>query len=221
MQQIHINRNTNEVIEFDSPEITVPIRPGDDCSFEMVISNYGSPTHIHLSAGDDIRKYVKFLHENPYVANQEYIPVVVNLPEDIEWLEGEIKVATGYGANTEAFRIFIGVKPIEAKTTTRRIVDVDERLGTPGYLQESAYAETSIKVDENYNNSANEDTTDGHSHQLETFIVPLLLVLMAMIVLLATFTFNMIDKLTGAVAASIILMVILAYAVIHLLIKKE
>jgi len=219
VQQIHINRNPGIAIEFDSPEITVPIRPGNDCSFEMVISNYGNPTHVHLSADNRVRKYVKFLHENPYVANQEYMPVVVNLPAKSEWLEGEIKVATGYGAKSDTFKIFIGIKPTEVKT--RRPVDVDERLGTPGYLQKTAYAAASDLSYEPDSNPENADMSGRHPHQLETFIVPLLLVLIAMVVLLATFTFNMIEPLTGAVAASIILMVILMYAATHLFTKKE
>ncbi len=219
MQQIHINRNPGIAIEFDSPEITVPIRPGNDCSFEMVISNYGNPTHVHLSADKSIRKYVKFLHENPYVTNQEYMPVVANLPAKIEWVEGEIKVAIGYGAKSDTFKIFVGIKPTEVKT--KRTVDVDERLGTPRYLQKTAYAASSDMSYEPDSNSENADMSGRHPHQLETFIVPLLLVLIAMVVLLATFTFNMIEPLTGAVAASIMLMVILMYAAIHLLTKKE
>jgi hypothetical protein len=218
VQQIHINRNPGIAIEFDSPEITVPLRSGNDCSFEIVISNYGNPTHVHLSADKSIRKYVKFLHENPYVTNQEYVPVVANLPAKSEWLEGKIKVATDYGAKSDTFKIFIGIKPTEVKT--KHTVDVDERLGTPRYLQETAYAASSDMSYEPDGNSE-ADMSGRHPHQLETFIVPLLLVLIAMVVLLATFTFNMIEPLTGAVAASITLMVILMYAAIHLLTKKE
>lgn len=218
MQQIHINRNPGIAIEFDSPEITVPLRPGNYCSFEMVISNYGNPTHVHLSADNRVRKYVKFLHENPYVVNQEYMPVVVNLPAKNEWVEGEIKVSIGYGAKSDTFKIFIGIKPTEVKI--RHTVDVDERLGTPRYLQKTAYAASSDMSYEPDSNSE-ADRSGRHPHQLETFIVPLLLVLIAMVVLLATFTFNMIKPLTGAVAASIILMVILMYAAIHLFTKKE
>jgi len=219
VQQIHINRNPGNAIEFDSPEITVPLRPGNDCSFEIVISNYGSPTHVHLSADNHVRKYVKFLHENPYVANQEYLPVVVHLPAEHEWVEGEIKVATGYGAQSDTFKIFIGIKQAEAKT--RHTVDVDERLGTPRYLKNTTYALPSDMSNEQDSNYEKADVSDRHAHQFDKYLMPLLLVLIALMVLLATFTFNMIDKLTGAVAASIILMVILMYAAIHLLKKNE
>ncbi|MCL7414092.1 MAG: hypothetical protein M8353_10850, partial [ANME-2 cluster archaeon] len=195
-----------------------PLRPGNDCSFEIVISNYGSPTHVHLSADKRVRKYVKFLHENPYVSNQEYLPVVVNLPAEHEWVEGEIKVATGYGAQSDTFKIFIGIRKAEVRT--RHTVDVDERLGTPGYLK-GTYALPSDMSYEAGNSAKNADVSGRHPHQFDKFIMPLLLVLIVMMVLLATFTFNMIDKLTGAVAASIILMVVLMFAVIHLLTKKE
>ena len=219
MQQIHINRNPGNAIEFDSPEITVPVRPGNDCSFEMVIRNHGTPTHVHLSADSRVRKYIKFLHENPYVANQEYLSVVANLPEESEWVEGEIKVAIDYGAKSDTFKVIIGIKPNEVKT--KRTVDVDERLGTPRYLHKTAYAAASGMSYEPDSNSENADRSDRPPHQLETFIVPLILVLIAMVVLLGTFTFNMIEPLTGAVAASIILMIIIMYAAIHLLTKKE
>ncbi|MCL7415361.1 MAG: hypothetical protein M8349_04790 [ANME-2 cluster archaeon] len=218
VQQIHINRNRVDTIEFDFPEIAVPLKTGDDCSFEVVISNYGSPTHVHLSASDSIRKHIKFLQDNPYVVNQEYIPIVVNLPEDIEMLEGDIKVTTGYGAHTEAFKITIGAKPADSRS--KRIIDVDERLGTPLYIPKAMDATTSQRSGEIDTYSENGETMGGYAHQFETFIVPLLLVLIAMVILLATFTFSIIDKLTGAVASSIIFMVILVYAALHLYAKK-
>ena len=95
MQQIHINRNRINSIEFDDPEITIPLVPGNECSFELPIINYGSPTHVYLSVSDALRKNVRFLYDNVYVANQEFAPVVIKLPADLTTLEGEIKVTTG------------------------------------------------------------------------------------------------------------------------------
>lgn len=129
MQQIHINRNRINSIEFDKSDITIPLDPGNECSIELPIINYGSPTHVYLSVSDTLRKNVRFLSDNVYVANQEYVPVVVKLPADLTTLEGEMKVTTGYGSLTESFRVIIGEIPVVSKP--RSVIDVDERLAFP------------------------------------------------------------------------------------------
>ena len=80
MQQIHINRLGVNSIEFETPVLDVPLSPGGEHSFELVIINYGSPTHVNLSVDPDLEEYVTFLDDNPYVTHEEYVPVVVRIP---------------------------------------------------------------------------------------------------------------------------------------------
>ena len=134
MQQIHINRNRINSIEFDKPDINIPLDPGNECSIELPIINYGNPTHVYLSISDTLRKNVRFIYDNIYVANQEFAPVVIKLPADITTLEGEVKVTTGYGSLTESFRVVIGEIPVVSKP--RSVIDVDEKLALPNYRQD-------------------------------------------------------------------------------------
>lgn len=221
MQQIHINRNQSRnrinSIEFDRPEITIPLVPGNECSIELPIINYGSPTHVYLSVSDELRKNVRFLSDNVYVANQELAPVVIKLPDDLTTLEGEMKVTTGYGSLTESFRVIIGEIPVESKP--RSVIDVDERLGLSNYKQDR----TSSRDDWDIDPSKNMDTNKREiSFSFpDTFILPLLMMLLVVVILLATFTFNWVNEMYGALAVSILIIILMVYAVMHLLAKNN
>lgn len=218
MQQIHINRNRINSIEFDDPEITIPLVPGNECSFELPIINYGSPTHVYLSVGDSLRKNVRFLYDNVYVANQEFAPVVIKLPDDLTTLEGEIKITTGYGSLTESFRVIIGEIPVVSKP--RSLIDVDERLALPNYGQDR----TSSLEDWDINSSENPDKNQKREISFsfpDMFILPLLMILLVVVILLVTFTFNLVDVMYGALAVSILIIILMVYAVMHLLAKNN
>lgn len=218
MQQIHINRNRINSIEFDKSDITIPLDPGNECSIELPIINYGSPTHVYLSVSDTLRKNVRFLYDNVYVANQEFAPVVIKLPADLTTLEGEIKVTTGYGSLTESFRVIIGEIPVVSKP--RSVIDVDERLTLPNYKQDR----TSSRDDWDINPSKNPDKNLKKEISFsfpDTFILPLLMILLVVVILLVTFAFNLIHVLYGALAVSILIIILMVYAVMHLLAKNN
>jgi len=214
VQQIHINRNRINSIEFDDPEITIPLVPGNECSFELPIINYGSPTHVYLSVGDSLRKNVRFLYDNVYVANQEFAPVVIKLPDDLTTLEGEIKITTGYGSLTESFRVIIGETPLVSRP--RSVIDVDERLALPNYGQDR----TSSLEDWDINSSKNPDKNRKREIKFsfpDIFILLLSMILLVVVILLVTFTFNLVDVMYGALAVSILIIILMVYAVMHLL----
>ncbi|MEA1984355.1 MAG: hypothetical protein U9N13_01735 [Euryarchaeota archaeon] len=117
MQQVHINRLGVNSIEFDSEILEIPLSPGGEHSFEIVIINYGSPTHVHLSASDEIHDNITFLDDNPYVAHEEYLPVIARIPFDGRLFnKGEINITVGYGSKTESFPVTIG-DPGPARTS--------------------------------------------------------------------------------------------------------
>jgi len=218
VQQIHINRNRINSIEFDKSDITIPLDPGNECSIELPIINYGSPTHVYLSVSDTLRKNVRFLSDNVYVANQEYVPVVVKLPADLTTLEGEMKVTTGYGSLTESFRVIIGEIPVVSKP--RSVIDVDERLAFPNYKQDRTSSRADWDIDPSKNPDKNRKKEISFSFP-DTFILPLLMILLVVVILLVTFAFNLIHVLYGALAVSILIIILMVYAVMHLLAKNN
>ena len=218
MQQIHINRNRINSIEFDNPEITIPLVPGNECSIELPIINYSSPTHVHLSVSGDLKKHVRFLSDNIYVANQEFAPVVISLPADLRTLEGKIKVTTGYGSLTESFRVFIGEKPVASKP--RSVIDVDERLGQPNYGQDR------LSSRRNWDVSPSKHAVKNRKREIkfslpDRFILPLFITLLIILIILITFTFNLVAEMYGALAVSILIIILIVYAVMHLLAKNN
>lgn len=219
MQQIHINRNRIDSIEFDNPEITIPLVPGNECSIELPIINYSSPTHVHLSVSDALRKNVRFLSDNIFVANQELAPVVIKLPDDLTKLEGEIRVTTGYGSLTKSFRVIIGKKPTAPKPNS--VIDIDEKLGLPNYGQDR----TSPKRNWDINSSKNPDKKQKREIKFsfpDKFILPLVIILLVILILLVTFTFNLVeDVMYGALAVSILTIILMVYAVMNLLAKNN
>lgn len=129
MQQVHINRLGVNSIEFESNIVDIPLSPGGEHSFEIVIINYGSPTHVHLSASDELQDNLTFLEDNPYVSHEEYIPVIARIPFDGRLLnKGMIFVTVGYGSKTESFTINIGMSDTN---NVPALIDIDERLSSP------------------------------------------------------------------------------------------
>ncbi|HUV82474.1 MAG TPA: hypothetical protein VMW53_05295 [archaeon] len=209
MLQIHINRNKINSIEFEKPEIKVPLRPGGECSFEIAFINYGTPTRVHLSATDSIRDYVTFLQDNPYVTNQEWVPVVVKLPSDISIGEGKIKVTTGYGTHTETIKVHIGEQKVESKP--KPSVDVDTKLGNHKYNVEKPKTRDR-KVDV----SAGEKKIRKPIKH-EKLIIPFLMILLVIWILLITFVIEILDPRLGALSVSIILISLIFYGAVSVL----
>ncbi len=138
LQIIHINRSDINSIEFDIKELTIPLSPGDETSFEIKVVNYGTPTHIYLSATEDIRDKITFLSHNPYVRYEETIPIVARLPRDGKVLyTGEIVVTTGYGVKKSGFVIKLGLeeeKPVvddKGGLVKRKYIKMRHKQATP------------------------------------------------------------------------------------------
>jgi len=129
LQQVHINRLGVNSIEFETDHVEIPISPGGERSFEIVIINYGSPTHVHLSASEAIKENITLLENNPYVRHEEYIPVIARIPRGGRlFTKGEIFITVGYGSKKEGFTLTIGIPDTEEVSMD---VDVDEDLATP------------------------------------------------------------------------------------------
>ena len=100
-QNVIINRQELNSIEFEKESIEIPLSPGGEETFEILITNYGSPTHIHLSVSDELKGQITFLRDNPYVLQKEYISAVARIPQEGRILtKGQIYITAGYGSRS-------------------------------------------------------------------------------------------------------------------------
>ena len=111
-QLIYLSRRAENSIEFEHEVLRIPLNVGEETSFELRIINYGEPSHLHFSLGEEIADRVMLLQDKVYVIDEEKIAAIVRLPKsyagtDVESGLGEISVSTGYGAVRESFMIEI------------------------------------------------------------------------------------------------------------------
>ncbi len=111
-QRIYLSRRAENSIEFEHEVLRIPLNVGEETSFEIRIINYGEPSHLHFSLGEEIADRVMLLQDKVYVIDEEKIAAIVRLPKsyagtDVESGLGEISVSTGYGAVRESFMIEI------------------------------------------------------------------------------------------------------------------
>lgn len=105
-------------IEFENESMEIPLYPGGEQTFEILITNYGSPTHIHLSVSEELKSQITFLRDNPYVLQKEYVSAVARIPQEGKGLtKGQIFITAGYGSKKKGFSVQLGnveAKPREA-----------------------------------------------------------------------------------------------------------
>jgi hypothetical protein len=108
-QNVIINRQEINSIEFEKESIEIPLSPGGEQTFEVLITNYGSPTHIHLSVSEELKGQITFLRDNPYVLQKEYVSAVARIPQEGRVLtKGQIYITAGYGSKKRGFPVQLG-----------------------------------------------------------------------------------------------------------------
>ncbi|WP_292374681.1 MULTISPECIES: DUF7524 family protein [unclassified Methanosarcina] len=108
-QNVIINRQEINSIEFEKESVEISLSPGEEETFEILITNYGSPTHIHFSVSEELKGQITFLRDNPYVLQKEYVSVVVRIPQEGRVLtEGQIYITAGYGSRKKGFPVQLG-----------------------------------------------------------------------------------------------------------------
>jgi hypothetical protein len=113
-QNVIINRQEINSIELEKESIEIPLYPGGEQTFEILITNYGSPTHIHLSVSEELKGQITFLRDNPYVLQKEYVSAVARIPQEGRVLtKGQIFITAGYGSKKKGFPVQLG--RVEAK----------------------------------------------------------------------------------------------------------
>ena len=129
MQQVHINRLGVNSIEFEDDTVEIPLSPGEERSFELVMINYGAPTHVSLAVSDSLLENITILEDNPYVRHEEYIPLIARISYAGRlYTKGQVFVTVGYGSKKANFNLNIGVPGPDEQSFT---VDVDSSLSRP------------------------------------------------------------------------------------------
>ncbi|MDI9394670.1 MAG: hypothetical protein QM426_04310 [Euryarchaeota archaeon] len=109
IQNVIINRQELNSIEFEKESVEIPLYPGGEQTFEILITNYRSPAHIHLSVSDELKGQITFLRDNPYVLQREYISAVARIPQEGRALtKGQIFITVGYGSKKKGFPVQLG-----------------------------------------------------------------------------------------------------------------
>jgi len=124
-QRIFLSRNSLNSIEFEHEVLRIPLRAGEETSFEMFVINHGEPTHVHFSLSEEIKDKVMVLQDKIYVIDKEKVAAIVKLPKSYagavaELGAGEIFISTGYGATKKSFSLDI-VEAEEERIAGERI----------------------------------------------------------------------------------------------------
>jgi hypothetical protein len=119
-QRIYLSRKSLNSLEFEYEVLRIPLRPGEETSFEILVINHGEPTHVHFSLSQEIRDKVMIMKDKVYVIEDEKVAAIVRLPKTyagaVETFSiGEIYVSSGYGASKRGFAMeIVEAKVIEA-----------------------------------------------------------------------------------------------------------
>jgi len=111
-QKIYLSRRSLNSIEFGHEVLRIPLRAGEETSFELLVINRGEPTHVHFSLSTEIKDKLMIMQDKVYVIDEEKIAAIVRLPKSYagalnESGTGEIFVSTGYGATKRSFAVEI------------------------------------------------------------------------------------------------------------------
>jgi hypothetical protein len=141
-QRIYLSRKSLNSIEFEHDVLKIPLKVGEETSFEMLIINHGEPTHVHFSLGEDMKDKIMIVRDKVYVIDEERIAAIVKLPKSYAGVvdqlgPGEIFVSAGYGASKKSF-------PIEIIEAQEELRDAEGRaevweLGAEGVKEKKAF----------------------------------------------------------------------------------
>lgn len=111
-QRIYLSRKGLNSIEFEQEVLRIPLKAGEETSFELLVINRGEPTHVHFSLSKEIKDKLMLMQDKVYVIDDEKIAAIVRLPKSYAgavdtFSIGEIFVSAGYGATKRSFSVEI------------------------------------------------------------------------------------------------------------------
>ena len=66
-QKIYLSRRSLNSIEFGHEVLRIPLRAGEETSFELLVINRGEPTHVHFSLSTEIKDKLMIMQDKVYV----------------------------------------------------------------------------------------------------------------------------------------------------------
>ena len=145
-QRIYLSRKGLNSIEFEHDVLRIPLKAGDETSFELFIINHGEPTHVHFSLAEEVKDKVMILQDKVYVIDEEKVAAIVKLPKSYAGTlaafgTGKIFISTGYGASKKSFSVEI----VEIEEEERR-GRVREKIEERGEKREIVEGRVAIAV---------------------------------------------------------------------------
>ncbi|WP_135805430.1 DUF7524 family protein [Halorussus marinus] len=95
-------------------------------SFAVVLNNGDAPVHVHLRLDDELSSVASIRANNHFVGADTARQVNVEVEDGPRPVDGQLKIVTGHGAETDYVSVSI-VDPEESEET----VAVDEALAAP------------------------------------------------------------------------------------------
>jgi hypothetical protein len=131
-QKIYLSRKSLNSLEFEHEVLRIPLKAGEETSFELLVINRGEPTHVHFSLSPRIRDKLMIMQDKVYVIETEKVAAMVRLPKSYagvtdESTRGDIFVSSGYGASKRAF----GVEIVESDELSVRTEQAGEEPQIP------------------------------------------------------------------------------------------
>lgn len=110
-------------------------------TFDIVLTNQGEPTHVHISLVGEAEQYISLPPENIYVEDEESVEAVVGtIPGEVE---GELKIVADYGTEKADVDIVVSSdQDLDAGS-----VEVDDSLSQPMRPEEATADDDLPRVD--------------------------------------------------------------------------
>ncbi|WP_243684609.1 DUF7524 family protein [Methanosarcina barkeri] len=125
-QNVIINRQEINSIEFEKESVEISLSPGGEETFEILITNYGSPTHIHFSVSDELKGQIIFRRDNPYVLQKEYVSVVARIPQEGRCLQKDRYISRRVTAQERKVFQSSLEKSIQSRRNTPKMITMQE-----------------------------------------------------------------------------------------------
>lgn len=114
-------------------------------SFDVVLSNEGSPKHVNLSVEGEAGPFVSVEVNNVYVEDEETVEVIVGpTPGEVE---GVLTLSSDYGSDSAEVELVLGDEEVSMTTEEGETVEVDEALSQPMKPESEEEGEEIPRVD--------------------------------------------------------------------------
>ncbi len=203
-QRIYLSRKRVNSIEFEHEILSIPLKAGNEMSFEILIINHGESTHVHFSLSEEVKDKVMLLQDKVYVIDEEKIAAIVKLPKSYAVAvdggldAGNIFVSTGYGAAKKGFSVEIVEEDAEGEGYGKGTGEIVE-----GWIGESVVKKGTVETEV--------VMSPEKKALLRRLAISTLLMALFLVFVFAVFSFSGYPNFVFALLASMIFIFIVIY----------